>query len=155
MLIDNHECLIVFVDHVYSPLNMLKHCHMHFCDRLIGKMKRIAFRQFQLLWEISMLCIHQCCPIHLVRACCFTRRENYSIAVLRRIPVMVLVWTSHFMFFGPHPLMHSSVKKNKNMPNRGLWITVVLKLLLLRFKWFHIAVACKLYVPHHDTLPLL
>jgi len=64
-----------------------------FDDRLIGKMKRVAFKQFQLLWETSMLCIHWCYPIRLAKAFFFTRREKWWMTMLKRIPMIILVWT--------------------------------------------------------------
>jgi hypothetical protein len=117
----------VFRSHLFSL--HVENCGMHFNDRLTGKMKGTAFKQFQLLLEIFMLCIHRCCPIHLVRECFSTRRENCLTIVPWRIPVIVLVWTScldhshSYMCIYIHTYQLSlkyvtfSVVNDKNLPN--------------------------------------
>jgi len=88
--INNYKCFIMFCD-----LIILLQCWkivIRFYDRLTGKMKGNAFKQFQLLWETSMLCIHWCYPIHLVKDFYFTR-ENWWMTMLKRTTMVILVWT--------------------------------------------------------------
>ena len=59
-----------------------------FC-RLTGRMKKIVFKQFQLLLETSMLCILLCYLTHQVMVCNSTKRENLSgILKIKKIPTI-------------------------------------------------------------------
>lgn len=73
---------------------------IHF-SRWIGIMKKIVFKQFQLLLETSMLCIHLYCPTHPVMVWSFMKRKDLSRTLkTQKIPLVIQTFyplTSSFL----------------------------------------------------------